>query len=124
MSDLVEEGRLFAPEEVLKELEYQEDDLTDWAKKHRKMFVPPDYHQIAFLTEIARDFPQLAQSKVSANTADPFVIALAKVNGYIVVSEERRGSFQNPKIPQICAHYHVTHVPFLSILKAEGWTFR
>ncbi|MGH2561933.1 MAG: DUF4411 family protein [Thermomicrobiales bacterium] len=112
-----------APEEVLKELEYQEDDLTTWAKEHKQMFAKPDYYLIAFLTEIARDFPQLSQSKVAANTADPFVIALAKVKGYVVVSEEKRESLKNPKIPRLCRHYQVSPVSFLHLITGEGWVF-
>jgi hypothetical protein len=123
MGDLIDEGRLFAPEEVWKELEYQADDLTQWAKDHGRMFVSVDYRQTAFLTEIARDFPQLSRSKVAANTADPFVIALAKVKNYVVVSEERGGSIANPKIPLICDHYKVPHIPFLRIILDEGWVF-
>lgn len=57
VGELVQQARLVAPEEVHKELEYQEDDLTTWAKEHRQMFAKPDYYLIAFLTEIARDFP-------------------------------------------------------------------
>ena len=123
MSDLVEDGRLVAPEEVLKELEYQRDDLTKWAKARKPMFHRPNYHETAFLSQIATDFKALSKSTVAANTADPFVVAMAKIHGYIVISEEKRGSLKNPKIPQICKHYHVAHVPFLNLILAEGWVF-
>jgi hypothetical protein len=124
MSDLVRQGRLVAPEEVYKELEYQEDDLALWAKEHRQMFAKPDYREMAFMTEIARDFPQLSKSTIAANTTDPFVVAMAKIHGHLVVSEEKGESQRNPKIPQICRLYHVSHVPFLNIVLAEGWVFR
>lgn len=123
IGNLADQGRLIAPEEVYQELAFQEDALFAWAKHRRNMFVAPDYRQLAFLTEIARDFPRLSQSKVSANTADPFVIALAKVKNCVVVSDERGGSDQHPKIPFICKHYDVAHISFLDIVLAEGWTF-
>lgn len=121
---LVEEGRLRAPEEVYRELEDQDDELTKWIKRHRTMFIAPDYYQTAVISQIAVAFPSLSKSKVSANTADPWVIALAESKGYIVVSEERGGSVQNPKIPQMCQHYRLTHISFLSIVLNEGWVFR
>ena len=123
MGELIQQGRLIAPEEVFKELEGQDDDLTAWIKKNRSMFVAPDYYQTGVISQIAVDFPPLVRTGVSANRADPWVVAVAKTRGCIVVSEEKRGSIENPKIPQICRRYRVTHVPFLHIAMAEGWVF-
>jgi hypothetical protein len=121
---LIEARRLFSSEEVYKELEYQKDSLFEWAKERKQMFLRADLHEQAFLTQIATTFPGLATSKTSANTADPFVIAQAKIHGRVLITEERRlGSVKNPKIPLICQHFGVTYEPFLTIIKKEGWTF-
>lgn len=124
IDDLIQAGRLFSSVEVYKELEYQEDALFDWAKERKRMFLEANLYEKAFLTQIASTFPGLATSKTAANTADPFVIAQAKIHGRVLITEELRlGSVKNPKIPLICQHFGVAYDPFLAIIKMEGWTF-
>ena len=90
IDDLIQAERLFSSLEVYKELEYQDDDLFASAKERNRMFLKADLYEQAFLTQIAKAFPGLATSKTAANTADPFVIAQAKVHGRVVISEEKR----------------------------------
>ncbi len=121
---LVQQQRLIAPEQVYKELIDQDDDLAGWIKDRRQMFIAPDSDQDAVIRTIALNFPQLTRTVLLADPADPWVVALAKVRGCLVVSEEKGRSHTNPKIPQICERFRVSHIPFLSIVKAEGWVFR
>lgn len=39
IDDLVNQGRFVAPEEIYDELEDQQDELFDWVKAHKSMFV-------------------------------------------------------------------------------------
>ena len=61
------------------------------------------------------------------NGADPFVIALAATripNPWVVVSGEKPGSAENPKIPWVCKGYKpapLTHMSFLELIVAEEW---
>jgi len=112
IEELVSKGELVAPREVLKELERQNDELTRWAKKHRKMFVNLDPEQIKIVKEILRDFPGFVDEKKETEDADPFVIALAKARGSTVITSEKPADLAanpraKPKIPNVCQHYQV-----------------
>ncbi len=75
---------------------------------------------------MASSFPPLSDPKrqlVCASVTDQLVVALAAARGYTVVSEERKGSIDKPKIPQLCNHFGVDLVSFLDLILLEKWTF-
>jgi len=126
IEELVQQGRFFAPEEIFDELEDQQDDLFDWAKAHKQMFIQMGRDEDAILRQMVSTFPQLAdpiKSKSCASTADQILVAVAAAKGYVVVSEERPGSAQKPKIPELCSYFGVQKIQFLDIVRQEGWTF-
>jgi len=57
------------------------------------------------------------------NGADPFVIATARVKGLTVVTEEKGGTTNKPKIPSECQALGVSCVNVLSFLRDQGWSF-
>ena len=79
------DGTIVAVQDVLMELERQDDDVFAWAKRH-VTFVPLEEEIQASATEILARFPQLVNTRRSRSVADPFVIALARVQGLTVVS--------------------------------------
>lgn len=123
IEELILAGRLVAPEEVYRELAVQEDDLSRWAKDHKSMFKKPDTYQIQLVARIGERFPNLYTQPKTANTADPWVVALAQAYGHHLVTGERGGSEKNPKIPYICNHYKVKPIEFIDIVHREGWVF-
>jgi hypothetical protein len=123
IEELIKEGRLVAPEEVYRELQAQEDDLSRWARDHKLMLKRPDAYQIQLVTRIGERFPNLYTRPKVANTADPWVVALAQAYGHNLVTGERGGSEKNPKIPYICDHYKVKPFEFIDIVYREGWVF-
>lgn len=123
VDELIEQGRLIAPDEVYKELMRQEDELSQWAKERKAMFVPHNQYHTRKVQEIGVKFPRLSQQRYVTNDADPWVIALAIDRKCPVVSHEKSGSVENPKIPFICGHYHLSHWAFLDIVFREGWEF-
>lgn len=123
LEDLIAEGRLRASEEVLRELKRKEDDLHIWAKGQTNLFVPFDEPQSVKVSEILKDFSLLVDSTRNRSAADPFVIALAALNKWIVVSEERGGSDKKPKIPTVCRHYKLVVISLTDMIIREGWSF-
>ena len=123
IADLIEEGRLIAPEQVYKELKKQDDALYQWVKARRKMFVAEDPDQIRMASQITNDFPNLAKKHSVAKPADPWVVALASLRGLWVIHDEKAGSVENPKIPQLCRKYGVVEKRFVDIILNEGWLF-
>lgn len=58
--------------------------------------------------------------KFDQNPADSLVIALAKVNGYTVISDETERQRPNRKIPRVCKHFGVNHISGRDFLSAEN----
>lgn len=109
MSDLIRLKRIACAEEVLRELAAKTDELHRWAKDQEGLFVELDAPQLNEVALIVKQFPTFANPNAAKNRADPFVIALARVKGYTVVTEERRGSTDHPRIPRVCDHFNVPH---------------
>lgn len=123
IEDLIERGRLMAPEEVRVELSIKDDETFAWAKNRQGLFVLLDSDQIRETTLITNRFPRFVDNPKARNRADPFVIALAKARGLTVVTQERPGSPDSPKMPTVCAHFQVRYIRFLDIIRQEQWRF-
>lgn len=122
MEVLVNEGRLVAPVEVLHETKKRSDELHAWLKLHKAMFRElDDANQIEAAQILAR-FPRLVGEKKLRTSADPFVIALARVEGLQLVTDEKpTGSLSRPNIPDVCVELKMTVIGLLQLIKAENW---
>lgn len=120
---LIARGRLVAPEEVRIELSVKDDETFGWAKNQAGLFVPLDIGQLREVTLIANAFPGFVNDPKGKNRADPFVIALAKARRFRVVTQERPGSPDSPKMPLTCDHFGVPYLRFLDMVRLERWTF-
>ena len=123
IEQLIQDKRVVAPQLVYAELAKKDDNVFAWAKARKQMFMPIDIDQISVTYVIAREFPVLGTSLLARDSADPFVIALARSKNYLVVTEEKGESERRPKIPQICRRLDVPHINFLGMVRAEGWRF-
>ncbi len=124
MSGLVDQGRSRIRIAVYDELKRQDDALFRWVRDRSHMTMGKSTGQLRYQLQIAKDFPALAKQHSTAKPGDPWVIALAMENNYIVVSNEKTGSKQNPKIPHICRTYNIPHWTVTDIVHHEGWVFR
>ena len=122
---LVAAETLRAPLPVLWELERQDDDLLAWAKAHKEFFVDPDEVVQAAVTELMDTYHDPEKPNKGIDGADPFVVALAQQGnpGLTVVSGEKPGSAENPKIPYVCGQLEVPHTNFLGLIQDQGWAF-
>jgi len=133
IEQLVREGRLIAPEEVHHELE-NDDLLEHWAKQRKAMFRKMTQEIWEVAEEVARRFPALAKPGKFGPAADPFVVAVAKVENQnrsrtlyddppecIVVTEEGGGPHQ---IPAACSAFGVQYVNLVGLFQLEEWEFR
>jgi hypothetical protein len=118
VADLFSNGRACWSEEVWTEI--RDADLRTWLTPYRQCEVAS-----ATVWTEARRIQQLynpTQHKSGIDGADPFVIAVAKTQGLIVVSGEVR-STGLPKIPNICDTEGIDFITFTELLDREGWTF-
>ncbi len=125
LEDLIDNGVLAATEEVLVELEKQHDKVYEWACHHRGMFVPTDAKIQKAVRNILRDHKRLVDTRRNRSGADPFVIALASVEGLAVVTAENMSnSPQRPKIPDVCNALGITWLNIVELFREQGWSFR
>jgi predicted nucleic acid-binding protein len=120
---LIADGELIAPQEVLKELEQQHDDLLRWAKK-QTFFKELDNEQIVLLHDIVHRFPDIVDVEKTKADADPHVIALAMSKGWKVVTQEKYTKPQaRKKIPDVCEHYRIPCLSLFDFFRDKGWNF-
>ena len=123
MNVLIDQGQLVAIREVLEEMTKRSDELHKWLKQRGEMFRDLEAPIQLEAARILGRFPRLVGERKLRTSADPFVIALAKVEGMTVVTEEKpTGSLQsNPKIPDVCGAIGVPWIGLLDLIKAEKW---
>jgi hypothetical protein len=86
---LIDDGHLRATEEVLTELERKDDEVHEWAAARLHLFVPIDEQIQLNVTALLASHEKLLDTRAGRSAADPFVIALAQVEGCAVVTGER-----------------------------------
>ena len=123
LSSDIDARAVISPDEVKREISSKDDGLEDWAKAHSDLFVPIDEEQQLIVTEILKAYPYIAKKHKMAHHADPWVIALAKQQNAIVVTEEKHGSPAKPGIPRVCEALQVPYMTLADMIEARGWEF-
>lgn len=100
-------------------------DLIAWGEARKDIFVPTG-DLLAEAQSIQNRFPGLRDPKAEYEEADAYVIALAKVRGGIVVTQETPAAEKrNPKrthfIPDVCREMGVPCFNLLGLMRREGW---
>lgn len=120
---LVEDGIIVATDEVANELERKADELFGWIQNRVNMLIPldePIQHRVLTIME---KFPRFADERTGKSMGDPFVIAVAQIHGLKVITGEKGGTANKPKIPYVCDQFGIQHMGFLDLIKECGWTF-
>ena len=124
MDGLATAGNLLVPEEVYEELKSQDDDLLAWVKERLAAVVVPTTRAVMLEARaVLADHEGLTKTGTGRGKADPFVIALARLRGFPVVTQEQGGSAAKPRIPFVCAARGVACMSMLEVIRAEGWRF-
>ena len=122
VKDGVDDGRLIAPIEVLNEMKKRSDELHTWLKARPKMFRELDDAVQIAAAQVLGQFPRLVGERKLRTSADPFVIALARVEGIELVTDEKpTGSPSRPNIPDVCMALNMTSIGVLDLIRAEKW---
>lgn len=117
-------NRVVISKYVLDELSRQDDKIFQWVKKNFTNVEDLDEQQSQILHNIVTKNEKWTQGE---NTpADPFIIALAEIKGYTVVTHERKAPFNqgaNNRIPAVCEHRGVKCCHTSDFFKKERWQF-
>jgi hypothetical protein len=121
---LVASGDLRATEEVKFELDRQDDELVQWIEEYKNdLFLEVDEAIQQEVRAILASHTALVHAGRGRSGADPFVIALAKINICTVVTEEGRGSVKHPKIPDVCEALGVPCMRLVDLISEQGWVY-
>lgn len=123
MDGLVTDGRLISPIEVFNEIKKRSDELHSWLKGRKEgMFRELDDEIQIEVASVLQQFPRLVADKRLRTSADPFVIALARITGHQLVTEEKpTGRLNRPNIPDVCAQLSLSTIGILQVIQQEKW---
>jgi len=100
---LVREGRLFTCAQVIEEL-HDDGIYLLRLKEFEEALRSGDRTDVEYLLEVGkvtRNYPSMSGARGRKTPADPFVVALAKLQKYVVVADESTKR-PNRKIPGVC----------------------
>jgi len=124
---LCDSGKVVSHIEVKKEI--KEGGVIDqiaWTKSYRGIFqrynLPDEENVIRDIGSRGGHFVSFLQQQKSKSVhADPWLVAQAKVEGLILITEEAANSPK--KIPQICTVMGVRSISILGLIQEEGWVY-
>ena len=125
---LAESKDVIAIELIGHELRTKDDGCYNWFKDNNLsyFFVEISIPVEKEVTEILRDpnYQKLVDDRKGTYSADPFVIALAIVEGLIVVTGERASNnILKPRIPDVCNSIGIDCINILDLMRTEKWSF-
>jgi hypothetical protein len=122
VDDLILNGRLLMSEEAINEAMYLDAAARAWCDPRKDSITVATNQAIAaHVSSIVTEFRVWTGG--TTNRADPFVIAVAMEHAAVVVTGEKPGSIQNPKIPFVCKARGVPCTNFLGLVTRENWVF-
>ena len=128
INSLITAGRFLAPALVHEEVRIVGTaELIKWADDNENIFVPTA-EVLAKALSIQNQFTGLRDPKAEYEEADAYVIALARLRGGIVVTQETPAAEKrNPKrthfIPDVCRALGIPSISLLGLMRREGWKF-
>ena len=112
------------------ELEIKNDACFQWVKKQPDLFVDSDVKIQNVVMQLMGQYFNPDKPEKGISGADPFVIGLAAVQNptpWVVVTGEKPGTIENPKIPFVCKHLQpqpIRTISFLDLIVEENWQLR
>jgi hypothetical protein len=124
IESMIAAGDIRCVDEVRNELARRDDAIHHWAKSQPELFVPLTADIQVAAREVLTAHRRLVGVGGGRNTADPFVIALARArNGVVVTEETRSGTISKPRIPDVCDAMGVPWLNLVRFVQEQGWTF-
>ena len=124
VGNLMEAGTIISSQEVLDEILAGNDELASWAKMRSECFVPTLEEIQLEARCILKEYRGLVEGGKKKNTADPFVIAIAKISAASVVTEEgRTNNLNSPKIPDVCSELAIPCMNFVAFAREMKFSF-
>lgn len=121
---LIEQGRIVACAQVLGELRDDPIYLLRLRQYEEALQAgdrnsdDPEY--LLYVGKITHDYPSMSRATSSKTPADPYVIALAELEGYVIVADETTKKRPNRKIPGVCQQRRIRCITLAQFMGAEA----
>ena len=120
VDELIEQGTLIAPRDVLEEINKQDDDLAEWVHERRQMFLELDGVAQAHVARMGEaHHPRFRPDPGDDIWADPAVIAVALADDrevFVVTEENHSGGPERLKMPDVSDIEGATCIKFADML--------
>lgn len=126
---LIANGKWRAVQRVADEIQHiAPTALKTWARANRSQFQKHDAALIAEANAISAQFPGMIDPYARHDEADRYVIALAKLNGWVVVTHEtparsKKNALRTHFIPDVCSALNIPCIDLLEVMRREKWVF-
>lgn len=121
LESMITEGKLIATCEVMGEIQRRDEDLHQWARAHKEMFVPIDHDIQVAVRDILKNHPRLVDTAKNRSMVDPWIIALAKVRQCAVVTHERPSTKAGIiRIPDVCDALGIRWMTILEMIEEQS----
>ena len=120
ISKMLKNQIIIASSVVWDEIKRKDDEIKNYLDKFQKCFKIPLKNEQKFIEKILEKNPEWIKN--GKNEADPFVIALAKMNELQVVTYENPKKTKN-HIPAVCRQFQVNCLSFIDFLREEKIVF-
>ena len=95
--------------------------MNEWARANGLVFVPLEQDIQLEARNILATYPTLIDIRKGKGSADPFLVAAAKVRGGIIVTEENHsGGPPTKKIPDVCEVLQVPCIKLIELFRREN----
>ncbi len=124
-AQLIQEGNIISSSEVFREIENYDDEIAEWAKLNKQIFIKPTIEEQRLVQQILEKHPELVKEEailLGKPYADPFVIAQAKSHNCILVHQEKLKPNAH-KIPNVCEDFGVDEIALFEFFRKEKWNF-
>lgn len=129
MESLLSKGLICSPERVKEEIRFVAPvGLKTWALSQGTLFVRHDAPLQTEANVVLSSFPGLIDQHAVHDEADRYIIALAKLRGFSVVTSEtsakqKRRPERSHYIPDVCRDLNIPCLSFLGLMREQGWKF-
>ncbi|NWF89926.1 MAG: DUF4411 family protein [Ignavibacteriaceae bacterium] len=130
IEELINQKKIFSPARVLEEINSNvgSKELRSWAKNHKQIFLQHDEKLQEEAIDIQFKYPDLIDNTTPYDEADRWIIALAKIKGWTVVTHEtsvgaKKKPLRNLYIPDVCDKMSIPCIEFLGLLRKEKLVF-
>lgn len=126
LDNSIGDGSIITPQEVLDEVEtgtMSPVPIGPLLKARNGLIIPLDQPLMNEVTNVLSGCPTLIDPDSEKNGADPFVVALAKLRGGVVVTTEKPRKSPNGKmkVPDACSHFKISCLDWYGFLLDVKW---